>query len=153
MQIPIAVYLARANTRWQLELKTKVWIVSNVSVLRSLVLIGIRFHTALQLPVIVQLMCVPYHMLKAIVPDSLWRNVEISAQALCSTMGSCLGLIFVVFWTHCFLLWKETELYLCMWYLSLPSVPRKRAVVLIYLPVSEQELFNFLSSWAEGTLL
>ena len=89
MQVPVAVYLVRANTSCQqeLEVKMKVWIVSNLPVLRSVVLIGIWFHTALQLLVVVrvQLMCLPHCMLKAIVLDGLQRSVEISAQALCST--------------------------------------------------------------------
>lgn len=118
MQVAVAMYLVRANTSCQqeLEVKTKVWIVSNPPDLRSVLVTGIWFHTALQLHVVVgvQLMCLPYHMLKAIVPDGLQRNVEISAQALCSTMGSSQGLISVLFWTHCFLPGKETELYPCM---------------------------------------
>lgn len=100
MQVAVAMYLVRANTSCQqeLEVKTKVWIVSNPPDLRSVLVTGIWFHTALQLHVVVgvQLMCLPYHMLKAIVPDGLQRNVEISAQALCSTMGSSQGLISTV---------------------------------------------------------
>lgn len=127
------MHLIRDSTSLQqeLEVKMKVWIVSNLPVLGLVGLIGICSHTAPQLPVVVgvQLMYLPYQTLKAMVLDSLCRTVEISAQALCSTMWSSLGLISVLFWTHCLFPGKETELCLCERDLPLPSVPRERILL------------------------
>lgn len=129
MQVPEAMHLVRDNTSLQQEpeVKVKVWIVSNLLALGWVGLIGICFHTTPQLPVVagVQLKFLPYQTLKAMVLDSLWRSVEIPAQALCSTMWSSLGLISVLFWTHCLFPGKEAELCLCERDLSLPSVPRE----------------------------
>jgi len=104
VQVPVAVYLVRAKISCQqeLEVKMKVWIVSNPPVLRSVVLTGVLCRTALQLPLVVgvQLVCLPYHVLKARLPGGLWRNAEISAQAAHSVsvcgLGSSMGLICAV---------------------------------------------------------
>lgn len=97
------MHLVSNNTSFQQELKVKmeVWIVSNLQSWDRWFSLGSVFIQFLQLPVVVgvQLMCLPCQMLKAMVLDGLWRSVEISAQPLCSTMGSSLGLVSVLFWT------------------------------------------------------